>query len=309
MSSLASVQSATSVAKVSFPTSTKISSGEISPWLASEGPLSYSPESPPGRDYFFQYGWVMADILSPKSNRRSHYYFGHGLREDADDLFRFWQTARDGNAKLIYKQNGLVGAEKICAPIAVYDYEDVLGRPHFIFIQHGSYQIIPQEEQPDLREGRITLYRGIGSSTKFKEFLSAVSTEEMERAWRAYADTQARILSDSVVSFNSIHDRAARSETCNLNDRTLISDKIAREHGVETTGNSVSARLWRSHQQCYTLHRRTASFKFGPNYVECETSIDNIRITTFFANEFEVKLLDPRSLKITGTHGCHVVFA
>jgi hypothetical protein len=36
---------------------------EIVPWLASAGELAYSPHSPPDRDYYFQYSWVIPGIF------------------------------------------------------------------------------------------------------------------------------------------------------------------------------------------------------------------------------------------------------
>jgi hypothetical protein len=36
---------------------------EIVPWLASAGELAYSPHSPPDRDYYFQYAWVIPRIF------------------------------------------------------------------------------------------------------------------------------------------------------------------------------------------------------------------------------------------------------
>ena len=35
------------------------------PWLAAEGPLAYTPESPPARDSLFQYGWVLPQVCKP----------------------------------------------------------------------------------------------------------------------------------------------------------------------------------------------------------------------------------------------------
>ena len=36
---------------------------EIVPSLASAGELAYSPHSPPDRDYYFQYSWVIPGIF------------------------------------------------------------------------------------------------------------------------------------------------------------------------------------------------------------------------------------------------------
>jgi hypothetical protein len=46
--------------------------------------------------------------------------------------------------------------------------------------------------------------------------------------------------------------------------------------------------------------------KFGPNYVVLRTPLDNIRITTFVANESEVKIVDPTRISSIEGHGCAV---
>lgn len=47
--------------------------------------------------------------------------------------------------------------------------------------------------------------------------------------------------------------------------------------------------------------------KFGPHHVVVKNSLSNIRITTFFAGESEVKIIDPRISKVQG-FGCKVEF-
>jgi hypothetical protein len=51
-----------------------------------------------------------------------------------------------------------------------------------------------------------------------------------------------------------------------------------------------------------------AARKFGPNYVMLKTSVDNIRITTFVANESEVKIVDPTRIASIEGRGCAVKF-
>ena len=60
--------------------------GRIVPWLAASGPLSYTPESPPPSDYYFQYGWILPGIFDPATNTRRHFYFGAHYKDDAKEL-------------------------------------------------------------------------------------------------------------------------------------------------------------------------------------------------------------------------------
>ena len=95
-----------------FSTRTAGASGEVVPWLAAKGPLVYTPESLPNRDYYFQYGWVLPAILRPGPGRRRHHYFGAWSRDDADEIFRFWTNARTGNRTQIHLPDGrMVGTE------------------------------------------------------------------------------------------------------------------------------------------------------------------------------------------------------
>ena len=46
--------------------------------------------------------------------------------------------------------------------------------------------------------------------------------------------------------------------------------------------------------------------KFGPHRVVCRTALTNIRITTFFAGEHEVRVIDPSCVELLAAVGCEV---
>jgi len=52
------------MSRLRFSTST-VAGEEFVPWLASAGELAYSPHSPPERDYYFQYSWVIPEYFAP----------------------------------------------------------------------------------------------------------------------------------------------------------------------------------------------------------------------------------------------------
>ena len=103
-----------------FPTSTVTENGEIVPWLAAAGPLAYTPENPPSRDYFFQYGWVIPEVINPETRKRAHCYFGHPYKSESDDLFRFWKAARSRLVQKVAVYHGKGGEYSCAAPMAVY---------------------------------------------------------------------------------------------------------------------------------------------------------------------------------------------
>lgn len=292
-----------------FPTSTVVGSEYLVPWLAAEGPLAYSPMQPPDRDYFFQYSWVLPEIFNPEVNLRPHRYFGSCLKDRARFLFEFWEAARKGRILQHYYKLGLFSDVEVKAPLAVYHHVKPPGaRAGALFIQHGSYQWIPFEDQPHLERGQALLYRGIGDADRFRclRFEPQDLSPANLNTWRTYLRLQARMLSDSVLSFNTIHDRTRRTETCALRDGTWLADDMAAEAGLDIETPGFTQDLWKAAQQAYSLEPWMAQRKFGPRYVVLKTPLSNIRITTFFAGEAEAKIIDPGLLEIVETVGCEV---
>jgi hypothetical protein len=293
-----------------FSTSTLIDSNHCVPWLAADGPLAYTPESPPVTDYFFQYSWILPGIFDPEVNRRCHHYFGAPIRDYTVRLFEFWKQARSRQIQRSYFSLGIMAGNKVCAPVAVYrarlhpaDHSDV-----WLLIQHGSYQWIRFAAQPYVEEGQILLYRGIGTEETFRytDFSQELPSAPNRRTWDCYLALQWRMLSDSVLSFNTIHDRTKRCETGCLNDGTWLADQLAREAGLDIDSQGFSRTLWSTGTCSFSLEPRIAEMKFGPHFVVAKTSIDNIRLTTFFAGENEVRLVDPSRIHFLEAVGCTV---
>lgn len=288
-----------------YSTSTVTSDGRLVPWLAAEGSLAYTPENPPLRDYYFQYGWVLPEVIS--SERKRHYYFGACIKSDAEDVFKFWNAARAGRVDHVITRFGTNAEGNITAPIAVYRHP--LGwdkKPGYIFIQHGSYQVIEQQAQPLIAQGFAVLYRGIETATEFKrpQFRLSRLTAGQMRVWLLYCKTQWRILSDSVLSFIAVHDSVIRCETGHLHGRTSIAEKIAGECGLDLKEGGIGNTLWENALQGFSMEKWVAEKKFGPNYAVFRTPLDNIRLTAFFADESEVRVVDPGRLELLETYGC-----
>jgi hypothetical protein len=289
-------------------TSTLLPSGKIVPWLAARGPLAYNPEDPPDRDYYFQYSWVLPGIFSDKTNIRRHYFFGAGNKDAASELFQFWTAAREGRVERLACCLGTVEKEAVTAPVAVYRTKVRIDRAGYLFIQHGSYQFIEAAYQPRLDVGDVLLYRGVQRSDAFQLFRVGRGDLDVRkrRLWQTYVNLQAYLMSDSVRSFNSIHDRARRAETGHIRDGSWISEEIAGKYGLDIEHNGFAKDLWKMTHQSFSLAPWVAENKFGPNFVVCKTPLDNIRLTTFFAGEHEVRIVDPDRVEIVEANGCHV---
>lgn len=286
-------------------TSTLTSDGWIVPWLAAEGALAYTPESPPARDYSFQYGWVLPKVIA--SERKRHYYFGACHKSEADEVLQFWNEARAGQIGRVAVRLGRREAGTFTTPIAVY--RQPVGwdkKLKYIFIQHGSYQVIEQQAQPLVDQGFVILWRGIETATEFRHLQFDIDqlSADQRRAWSLYCEAQWRILSDSATSFMAIHDSVVRCETGHLHTRTDISEKIAKECGLDLSEGGIGDVLWGSSLHGFSLEKWVAEKKFGPNWAAFRTPLDNIRITTFFAGESEVRVVDPSKLQLLETCGC-----
>ncbi len=289
-----------------FSTSTVASSGQLVPWLAADGPLAYRPEEPPDRDYYFQYGWVLPGVLK-RSGAGQHYMFGSRWKQHASELFAFWLTARARALDPGLVSLGRFGADAVTAPLAVYRTSARWGRAAYAIIQHGSYQVVPVDDQPLLERGEVVLYRGINEARVFRQFQVGTLDDVRRETWRRYLAVQAHVLSDATKSFNSIHDRAVRCETEHIRDRTWMTDDVARQHGLEIGRPGFARTLWENTHQSFSLVRWVAEQKFGPSFVMCKTPLGNIRITSFFAGEHEARIIDPNRLEIVEAFGCQVV--
>jgi len=290
--------------RVPLSTSTVTADGQVVPWLAASGPLAYTPEDPPDRDYFFQYGRVFPGIFAEHTNRHRHYCFGAHHKDEARELFEFWQAARDGNVDCVACRQGTLAAKTIDAPVAVYRTGARWGELQYLLAQHGSYQIVPVDDQPYLEAGDLLLYRGVQEAPEYRLLQMDKLGSAQRRIWRRYVGVQTYVLSDATRSFNSIHDRAKRGETGHIRDRSWITDEIACRRGLDIDSDGFAKELWSSTHQSYSLVRSVAKWKFGPHYVVCKTRLGNIRLTTFFAGEYEVRIIDPGQVEILEAHGC-----
>ncbi len=292
-------------------TSTICADGSISPWLGASGPLAYSPENHPETNYFFQYGWLMPSLFPD----RRHYYFGYWssmARRDTFDnitiefLVDFWAKSQAGRVIPVIVRNSYATSLDFGAPIACYQYRRPRDRTDsYMLMQHGSYQTVPGRKQPHLHEGKIIVYRGIGKAAVFKHFCpdkTAISETEL-RSLKHYWVAHQKAFADSEVSFSVAHSRIHRSETDFLNINYDWSS-IAHEEGLDWTGCEFARLLRASYLQSFTLDQQIAKNKFGPNYAAFLTPIENIRLTTFFAGEQEVFILDPSKMEIIKAYGC-----
>ncbi len=289
-----------------MPTSTVTADGRFVPWLAAAGPLSYTPEQPPDRDYYFQYNRVLPGIFAEHVNLRRHFHFGAPHKHNVRDVLEFWKLARSGGANRVTCQLGSAGDVTVVAPMAVYRMTSRWRDDVYVFIQHGSYQIVSVADQPELESSMVMLYRGVQESPQFRSFRPGALDDQQRDIWQRYMAVQAHVLTDSVRLFNSIHDRTKRCETSHIRDGSWMTNEIAKAHGLNIKDGGFAEALWTACHQSFALERNVAKYKFGPNYVVCRTPLGNIRTTTCFAGEREAQIVDPRQVEMREVHECQV---
>jgi len=237
---------------------------------------------------------------------KRHYYFGQpsslSSREvdwSIQPFVDFWSKARTGAVAPVYVTDGKRQIDGFTAPIACYRYRTGRdNRDTYMLIQHGSYLAVDVEEQPLIKDGLLVLFRGVGKKPRFcwRTWDSPPSPHQSAILQR-YFDVHQQAFSDSEISFQVAHAWVCRCETGFLKCKLSWID-LAREKAFDPEKGPLERWLTSAYRQSMTLSKSTAAWKFGPNYVRCTTPMNNVRITSFFAGESEVNLVDPRRVEI-----------
>jgi hypothetical protein len=90
--------------------------------------------------------------------------------------------------------------------------------------------------------------------------------------------------------------------------QSWLVDTLAAKAGLDIRSPGFARNLWRAAQQSYSLDPVMGVHRFGRHYVAVETSLSNIRITTLFAGESEVKIVDPSRISEVQGFGSEVEF-
>jgi hypothetical protein len=160
----------------------------------------------------------------------------------------------------------VISQDGLKAPIAAYDHSREPGsRRGFLIIQDGCHRWVDRASQPHIECGQVLLYRGVEQAPLFRylefesERLSSVGLE----AWHKYLALQAQMLSDSVLSFKTIHDCTRRCETTHLQDGSGLSDDLAIQAGIAIHSPGFARKLWAATHQSYSQSDRSQVAQSG----------------------------------------------
>ena len=107
----------------------------------------------------------------------------------------------------------------------------------------------------------------------------------------------AHMLSDSVRSFNAIHDRVGRCETGELRNETCLADELAAKAGLEIRSPGFASKS-------YSLDPVMGVRKFGPHHI----SYLSEQHSDHYLLESEVKIIDTSQISEVQGFGCEVEF-
>jgi hypothetical protein len=294
---------------VSEPTYTVKDNGKIVPWLAAKGRLAYTPRRPPKDDELFDYGRVMPQVFE----ETDEYRFGLNTRfGDTQAVDEFWSLAsrrRHQITKVFYAE-GSRTEESFKAPMAVY--RAILGGvDSYVLLQGGRIQVIPCGRQPKMEDGRMLVYRGCGSASVYGNVVLKESWRQILQQASAldlYFDFVAFVFMSSALGFYEFNVACAcRSDHLGASWIKAKHKSFWEKSESTPETNHLARRLYDGFiYQHFSTNELMAQRKFGPNYVEVETDLTNVAISSFFVGEDEVKVIDPRKTKIVSAHGCTV---
>ena len=124
---------------------------------------------------------------------------------------------------------------------------------------------------------------------------------ELQKYWAAMEKS----FSDSEIAFQVAHSFVQRYETSYLADQLNWYD-LTSEFGLEVHRETIGGSIARFHSDSFGLSEQLVRLKFGPNYVKFSTPATNIRLTSFFAGEHEVNVIDRRMLEVVEAYGCAI---
>src|SRR5208283_1039385 len=156
---------------------------------------------------------------------------GSSLKNSACFLFDFWGNVRKRNGAALhqYSQLGVFSDIEVKAPIAAYHHvRKLYDTAGSVLIQHGSYQWISDQDQPNVECGQVLLYRGIAENTAFR--CLQFRLEELSPA-----------------------NRVNRCETDGLRHATWLGDEVATAAGLDIHSAGFANELWHAAQQSYSL--------------------------------------------------------
>jgi hypothetical protein len=274
------------------------------PWVAANGPFGFTPDDAPIHESNLYYENIFPNLFDDVSRR---FFVGStGMAGGSSCIGGFWLEPEAYRREKIAVLLGERKQERFFAPIAVYDFKiPGISETKLLLIQQGSYQMLAREDQPEISDGFVYLYRGIGESDCFN--LLRYQKEEFNfrewESWKTYLDIQEASFSNSELSFAEAHSQVFRPETSHFMSPTIWRWGVC---PVEIWDRPMSSLLRSFAGQQFSLRPLWVKLKFGPNFVKCRTPLHNLRMTSFFAGEEEVRLIDPNLLQVVEASGCKV---
>lgn len=290
-------------------TSTVLSATELTPWLAAEGPFAFPPAEIYKHSEAVDYGNVMPSAFE----HEGEYPFGGMSGRLSPAIDCFLNFAKTGDYRTVHELNGRRLKGVFQAPIAVYEFEyDFPGV--YVLSQNGSFRVLEKDAHPEIAEGKIKIFRGIGNATTFGKTSLPGRTSKVpqNRLFRElYLDYVSAIFVNSASTF-AFTNCNCKNKSAHISRRPLYPDFVQKIFSLyDLSVNNIFfdtfiGYAFRVFRTSYTVNEVIASKKFGPNYVAFETPINNVMLSSQFTGEGEVKVIDPNLLRAVRSSGCSV---
>lgn len=300
------VTTATSASSpIQYDTNTRLPDGRIVPWLAAKGPLSFTPENPPTDLSLHDYGRIMPGLFT----KEAKYLWGISEHDGGVETLKyFWQCAADNNLERVHVLYGEKENPFFKAPMAVYKNKT---SDMYMLMQNGVYQFVRGGDHPRIAEGFVRIHCGIGTNSTYvhkmlwsrDQSLSQLSDQDRQII-RAFFKIHEVNSSDSILNFIAGHQAIVRPNTAHIQVTGGKQQKVRANQSVQRKAEELYRRI--STENCFSLNPRISQQKFGPNYGVLDTPLSNIRLTSWFAGESEVRLINPIFARVVSTQGCDV---
>ncbi len=286
-----------------WDTNTVLPDGRLVPWLAAQGDLSFDPRKVSLDDPRLDYQIIMPGVVG-MGDETGPKVMGARSSHSQDSLF--------GPYKIVFFAHGSLSDRQFQAPCVVYQ----TGKRFYLY-QQGRFIKLPNPNKKELRQGYLTIYRGIRNKRNYSNrLLKHLETKLSQKLLSFYFEYLYEVLSNSTLSFGLAMHYTSNHATDHIEGlwssfprevmRRLDSGfwddprwDLAQAKDVQFVLNHLRIP--------FTVYPSIASDKFGPNHIVLRTPLTNVIPTSDFVGEGEVNVIDPRLLEVVETHGVEVV--
>lgn len=190
------------------------------------------------------------------------------------------------------------------APIAVFEATraDPTQEQLYVLVQQNAYLVIQRASQPNIQNGYVTLYRGIGQETDYRDYrLPNSPNDAQQTAIENFLDFQYNAFANPNVSTGM--SAWGVNHDLRIGSGSVFGTVWAWVEHMTAPERRAFEDLFHLSNTSYSLLERVARDRFGPNFVRIDVPLDNIRLIPQDSGEFEVRIVDPTRVHSNAVSG------